>query len=246
MKLSANLSLLIAALAATAGAEWIQIPLGGLTHVSANINYLWGVNAANQIFMCPRPCTSSKWKQIDGALKQLDVDDQEVWGVNKANQIYKRPVDGSGKWQLIKGSLLYVSASGHGYIWGINNGGYIYKCKKPCSGGWVAVPGLLKQIDGGQEYVYGVNSANNVYMRPVDGSGSWVNIPGIKLQHISASGADDVFGIDPKDNVFRCKKPCFGSFEQMSGQLRQCDATVNGLFGVNAVQNIYRHDIPLY
>ena len=245
MKLLANLSLLIAALAATAGAEWTQIPLGGLIHVSANINYLWGVNAANQIFMCPRPCASGKWKQIDGALKQLDVDDQEVWGVNKADQIYKRPVDGSGKWQNVGGRLKHVSASGHGYIWGVNSGDHIYKCKKPCSGGWVGVSGRLKQIDGGQEHVYGVNSANDAFRLPVNGSGGWRHIPGMKLQYISASGVDEVFAIDPKDNVFRCKKPCVGNFEQMGGQLRQCDATVNGLFGVNAGQNIFRHDIPL-
>ena len=246
MKLLANLALFIAALAAISGAEWTQIPLGGLIHVSANINYLWGVNAANQTFMCPRPCTSGKWKQIDGALKQLDVDDQEVWGVNKADLIYKRPVDGSGKWQLIAGRLKHVSASGHGYIWGVNSQTLVYICKKPCTGKWVKLNGFLKQVDAGQEEVYAVGLHSEVFARPVDGSGNWRRVLGMQAQYISASGVDEVLAIDLKDNVFRCRKPCVGNFEQMSGQLRQCDATVNGLFGVNAEHNTFRHDIPLY
>ena len=139
--------------------DWVQIP-GGLKHVSTSINYHWGVNTANHIFRCARPCAGA-WIKIAGALKQVDVSDMEVWGVSSANDIYKRAADGSGSaWTKVSGKLKHVSASGNGYIWGVNSIDNIYLCKKPCNGQWVKIPGKLKQIDGGEQYVYGVSSGN--------------------------------------------------------------------------------------
>ena len=175
MRSSVKIPLLVVALAIVAKAQWTRIP-GALIHTSANVNYVWGVNEENEIYMCRRPCTGRKWKRIDGALKQLDADDHEVWGLNSADQIWKRPVDGSNHWQLVEGSLKHVSASGHGYVWGVNRNNRIFKYKKPCLGDWVRVPGTLQQIDGGQRYVYGVNSANNIFTRPVDGGEAWRRI----------------------------------------------------------------------
>ena len=247
MQTAVKLPLLVVALAIVAKAQWICIPrspiLGALIHTSANVNYVWGVNEENEIYMCRRPC-NGEWNRMDGALKQLDVDDHEVWGVNRGDEILKRPVDGSDHWQVVKGSLKHVSASGYGYVWGVNRTDGIYKCKKPCSGDWVSVPGDLKQIDGGQRNVYGVNSANNISTSPVDGSGVWRSVSG-SLNHISASGRDEVFGVNNRDEIFRCKKPCFGGFERMSGHFVQCDATVDAVFAVDRAGAICRHDIPI-
>ena len=99
--------------------DWENIP-GGLTHVTASVNYLWGVNSADQIWRCARPCNGQNWVRVPGALRQVDADDHEVWGVNAAHNIYKRPVDGSGSWTQVTGALKHVSASGNGYIWGVN------------------------------------------------------------------------------------------------------------------------------
>ena len=175
-------------------AGWNQIT-GGLKHISAATSYVWGVNSADQIFICTKPCTGSNWVHIPGYLVQLDVDNYEVWGVNSANTIYKRPIDGSGAWQNIPGALKHVSASGNGYIWGVNDAGSVYKCRKPCTGQWELVDGSLKQVDGGNAYVYGVSCIDDIYARPVDGSGSWRQIPG-KLKHITASGKSDLFGVN--------------------------------------------------
>ena len=109
----------------TCNPTWIPLP-GALSHVSASINYLWGVNSKNQIYVCHVPCTGG-WKLISGGLVQTDPDDTEVWGVNSADNIWKRPVDGSGDWSLIQGKLKHVSASGNGYIWGVNRNDDIYK-----------------------------------------------------------------------------------------------------------------------
>ena len=55
-----------------------------MTHVSAGLNYIWGVNQDMDIFMCQRPCTG-EWSEIYG---KLDVDDHDVWGVNDNDDIY--------------------------------------------------------------------------------------------------------------------------------------------------------------
>ena len=234
----------IACFAAVYAQNWIQIP-GGLKYISASVNYVWGVNSADQIWRCANPCTG-QWVQVDGALKQIDAGDLEVWGVNSNDDIYMRTVDGSSLWTLVSGKLKHVTASGNGYIRGVNSNDDIFKCKKPCTGsGWVNVPGKLKQIDGGYDYVYGVNSNNDTYTMPVDGSGSWRQIPGIKLKHVTASGAYSIFGTGPDDTIWRCKKPCVGEWEKIDGGLMQCDATINNLYGVNSNDNIYRSALGL-
>ena len=50
-----------------------------------------------------------------------DASDEELWGVNCLDHIFRKPVDGSGSWIRIGGSLKHISASGNGYIWGVNS-----------------------------------------------------------------------------------------------------------------------------
>lgn len=227
------------------GQGWTQIPRG-LTHVSSNLNYIWGVDSNDDIFMCQRPCTGG-WRQIAGKLVQVDVDDHQVWGVNANGNIYTRPVDGSGSsWRQIAGGLIHVSASGNGYVWGTNRGNNIYKCKKPCTGGWILVGGGLKQIDGGQREVCGVNRNNSTYCRPVDGSGSWRHVPR-NMKCVTTSSLYDLYGIGVDDRMYRCRKPCIGQWIEVSheSQLVQCDGTADALFGVDQSNSIWRKDLPL-
>ena len=222
-----------------------QVP-GGLIHVTASTNYLWGVNRHHQIYRCSRPC-NGEWAEIGGALKQVDASDDEVWGVNSGDAIYKRPVDGSGSWIRIPGGLKHVSASGNGYIWGVNRNDEIFKCKKPCNGQWQLVGGRLKQIDGGESYVYGVNSANDVFFRPIDGTGEWRHIPGRKLKHVTASGDTRIYGVDTEDNIYTCQKPCYeGYYYPLDGKLAQLDGAFNTYAGVNSAENIFVRPIGVY
>ena len=78
--------LIIGAALSTVNGDWERIN-GGLKHVTASVNYLWGVNSADNIYRCSRPCTGSNWIRVPGGLKQIDASDEEVWGVNSANQI---------------------------------------------------------------------------------------------------------------------------------------------------------------
>ena len=207
--------------------------------MTASVNYIWGVNNNDHIFICDNPCNGN-WRQIAGGLKQIDAGDMEVWGVSSADDIFKRPVDGSGAWTQVGGKLKHVSASGNGWIWGVNSADQIYKCKKPCNGAWIRVDGGLKQIDGGEKYVYGVNSNDDIFARKVDGSGGWRHIPG-KLSHISASGSDEVFGVNSAGVIYRCKKPCVSTeWEVMLGGLKQCDAAPGVLYGVTSATEIWR------
>ena len=84
--------------------------------MTVSINYIWGVNSADHIFICDNPC-NGRWRKIDGSLKQIDADDMEVWGVNKHDYIFKRSVCGNGRWVKVGGRLKHVSASGNGWIW---------------------------------------------------------------------------------------------------------------------------------
>ena len=217
---------------------------GGHGDVTASTNWLWSINSAQEIFRCARPC-SGKWQKIDGSLKQIDASDEEVWGVNRNHRIYKRPVDGSSGWRRIGGGLKHVSASGNGYIWGVNSGDVIFRCKKPCTGQWKALDGRLKQVDGGYAYVYGVNRGGAVYSRPIDGSGRWRHIAAsVKMQHVTASGKDDIFAVSTTGDTYRCKKPCIGEWEKMStnfNRMTRCDASYDALFGVGGGGSILRH-----
>ena len=213
-----------------------------LKHITTSVNYIWGVDPQDHIFICPRPCSSNTtWRRIPGGLKQIDAGEEEVWGVSANDHIWKRPVDGSGSWTRIPGGLKHVTASGNGYIWGVNRNDQIYKCKKPCSGSWQNVPGRLKQIDGGYGYIYGVNSANAIYTRPVDGSGTWRRIPG-SLKHVTASGRTEIFGVNNNNNLFRCKKPCVGEWELVDNvYMTQCDATFDSFVGIRVQSQNYKH-----
>ena len=193
--------------------------------------------------MCTRPCTN--WVQIPGHLRQVDAGDEEVWGVAANEDIYKRPANGSGDWTKLHGKFTHVLASGNGYVWAVNVNTQIYKCKKPCWGSWETTG--LKQLDGGYSYIYGVGRDNMIYTRPIDGSGSWRQIPsGISFKHVTASGRDEIYGVSPINQVWRCKKPCVGEWEIIEAvPLIPCDATMNGLFGVRPGYGVYRRPLGI-
>ena len=234
--MSMRAGMLIAAIVAitvTRGHGFSVIP-GELKQITASTNYFWGVSSNHSIFICNRPC--SNWRQIPGALMQVDADDSEVWGVNSAHHIFKWPVDGSGSWTPVGGLLTHVSASGNGFIWGVNKHDHIFRCAKPCSGSWHTNPGLLHQIDGGQDRIYGVNSGGHIFTRLVDRSGDWREIPWgqnlSKMKQVTASGSHEVFGVTTTKDVYRCKKPCLGEWEKMAGHLKQVEAAIHGVYGI--------------
>jgi virginiamycin B lyase len=228
--------------------KWTKIP-GGLKQVTASgKGWVWGVNSANQIYKCKKPCTGA-WTQIPGGLKQVSADDKEVWGVNNAGGIYKRPVDGSGGWTNIRGGLKHVSASGNGWIWGVNSTDNIYKCKKPCTGAWTHLRdgGRLAMVSGGKTHVYGVASNKTIWKRPIDGSGSWVKIPG-GLKEVSASNDGYVWGVNDPNDIWKCKEPCTGSWQlHRPGKLNQISSGTDYIWGIgNDGQSIWKKNKSVF
>ena len=68
--------------------KWQNIR-GRLKWVSAgHPDYVFGVNANDQIYECKKPCNGS-WKNLPGRLKQIDGGQNDIWGVNSNNNIYK-------------------------------------------------------------------------------------------------------------------------------------------------------------
>ena len=134
--------------------------------------------------------------------------------------------------------LKHISTSVN-YIWGVTTDDRIFRCNRPCNGAWTQIPGRLAQVDVGDEEVWGVNSAHAIYKRPADGSGSsWTRIPG-GLKHVSASGNGYIWGVNRNDQIFKCKKPCSGSWVGVSGALKQIDGGHDYVYGVNAQNHIY-------
>uniref|UniRef100_A0A1X7TAE8 Uncharacterized protein n=1 Tax=Amphimedon queenslandica TaxID=400682 RepID=A0A1X7TAE8_AMPQE len=65
------------------------------------------------------------------------------------------------------------------------------------------------------------------------------------MKHVTV-GTHEIFGINPTNEVYRCKKPCLGEWEKMvfdDGDMKQVDATLNGVFAVSTGASIYQHNI---
>jgi hypothetical protein len=67
-------------------------------------DYIWMVNANDEIYRCKAPCNPIAWQKIQGRLKQIDVGKEYVYGANSADQLYrcKLPCD-TGAWEMIGG-----------------------------------------------------------------------------------------------------------------------------------------------
>jgi hypothetical protein len=84
-----------------------------------------------------------------------------------------------------------------------------------------------------------VNTNDNIYVRPIDGSdGSWTQING-KLIHVSASGNGYIWGVNRNHNIYKCKKPCSGSWIKIDGLLMQIDAGQREVCGVNRHYGVF-------
>ena len=85
---------------------------------SNHINYTWEVNR-HYSHIC-----NSHWRQIAGALKQIDASDMEVWGIKSAsywNKIFNKKllVDDTETWTC--------TASGNGRMGAVNSSDIVHK-----------------------------------------------------------------------------------------------------------------------
>ena len=81
------------------------------------------------------------------------------------NGIWRRPVDGSGTWRKIPGTLKQVPASGKNDIFGVTNKDEILRCWKPCTGNWELMSASLRQCDATFNALVGVDANGNIFHR---------------------------------------------------------------------------------
>ena len=143
------------------------IVVGNVKHVSASgYGYIWAISSNDYIFKCKIPCTSHEgFEPVSGRLRLLDGGPRRVYGVGADESIWTRPVDGSGSWQRISGSLKHITV-GHDYLYGVNSNNYFYRCATPClDGNWELLndDGHIVQSDASYNYLYMLTDAGAIY-----------------------------------------------------------------------------------
>ena len=71
---------------------------------------------------------------------------------------------------------------------------------------------------------------------------NWEKIDGT-LKNVSASGKGWIWGVNRNDVIYKCKKPCNGSWSRVSGDLKQVSGGDNEIWGVNRNNIIYKGSI---
>ncbi|TMW66749.1 hypothetical protein Poli38472_014061 [Pythium oligandrum] len=66
--------------------NWRQVP-GGLKWISVWGDFLWGVNANDDVFV-GRSSGDPLWRQLQGKLKQISSDSKQICGANSANEAW--------------------------------------------------------------------------------------------------------------------------------------------------------------
>jgi hypothetical protein len=120
--------------------EWRSVPGQMIKVTSSGAGYTWGLNALNELYYCPEPCTG-KWtrKQTTQKGKILDI----TTDVNKVyilvfeidnHLVYSSAADGSAEWaDPVKAPLdssTIVATSNDVYV---DTERGIFKCKSPCT-----------------------------------------------------------------------------------------------------------------
>jgi len=166
--------------------------------------------------------SQTNWRPYGSGFEDISVGEDFVWGLKSSGAINRMPIDGAfvkdfskSPWATIPGRLKDISASGFDWVWGVAEGGEIFKCSKPCAGRWSKVTNLTSagdlplQVSGNETHIWVLTRGQKIWQNTIDGSGSWKLIPGT-LTHITANGANSIWGINSAGAVWECRKPCYG------------------------------------
>lgn len=203
--------------------SWKQISTGPLKSKTTDISWIWGGGGNNRHMSdCSQYLSSvGPWQGYSGSgegTTSQGLVDQCTYGLEQGFG------SGGGK----PGSDGYGNTDNpndpctakYGYTtwsyWGCKSGQDL----KAASGGGGVNSGGLKQLAGGQNNLYGISTKDNIYRTRLPISNlqnpQWTKISG-ELKQINATNKDYVYGVN-KDNVlFRCKKPCSGSWTEIGG-----------------------------
>lgn len=159
---------------------WIHVKNAPpLTSVSVSKEYVWGLHGTTVHFTkIPygwQLNENTSWKQQSGAMVQLSTSTTQVWGVNEKGEVSFRPIDGSGNWTQVEGTMDHVFAD-DAFVWGMR-GSEIF-CSRISPLAWVIIPNPHKitALDVGSEEVWGANAGGEIFRRNISGIGGWDRI----------------------------------------------------------------------
>lgn len=205
--------------------QWQSIGGTVRTLSASGEGWVWALQDGGVAWKCEKPCNQGipGWEKVEGwplpndKLVQLLGDSTFVWGRTQTGNVYRRPVNGSGAWEKVPGTVSQLAVSGGNLIWGTLAGGAVYNCEKPCSGGdktWQHVGGHSSagggslSTSGDSALFYTVNTDNTLAFRPVDQAGTWYTIKG-ELKRIAASPSGPVWGVAANGKVFKSDRQTF-------------------------------------
>ena len=223
---------------------------GNLTQIAVDGDTVWGINANGSVFKLDPD--QAMFVQIPGNLSQIAAHGGATWGIDANQNVYE--YDGTAFVQ-VPGKLTQIAVDGPA-VWGINASQNVFLFQQ----GVVVTPGStviatnlperrFQQIPGsltaiavgglGTE-VWGIDANQNVFRLDI-ASQTFVNVPG-KLKSIAVGGPllgpIGVWGINANHIFFFD----FSSlrFVQVPGQLTQISVFGLNVWGINAIQNIFR------
>jgi hypothetical protein len=165
---------------------------GLLKSISVGGFSIWGLNAANEIFVFS--VFEGAFQQVPGNLASISVGaDGTAWGISASQGIFRSRL-GALSFQQVPGNLVSISAGADGTAWGINASQEIFHFDLVTSS-FQQVPGNLVSISAGENgSAWGLNAANEIFVFDV-GTGVFKQVPGL-LTSLVASRDGSVWGIN--------------------------------------------------
>ena len=170
-----------------------------LTSLSVSKEYVWGLNGT-AVHFTKTPYgwqlnENTSWKPQSGTMAQLSTNTTQVWGVNENGEVSFRPIDGSGDWTKVAGTMDRVFAE-DAFVWGMRGSEIYFSRISPVA--WVKIqnPHKITSLDVGSEEAWGANAGGEIYRRNISGIGGWDRVasPGAPLTGISV-GENHVWGL---------------------------------------------------
>ena len=214
------------------------------------------VNVSGQILYNPLSDPNSslfynpQWKQINGNLKQVEIDNNIVCGINNNDDIFCADNDVTNpQWKQVPGKLKHITVNGN-KLYGTNTYDEIFTADYKTDTSqikWTKVNGGLKQVDLSDNVVCGTNKYDEMFCANSNiysNYPNWTKIPG-GLKHITISGNklygtntyDEIFTADYKTDISQIK------WTKVNGKLKQVDLNNNIACGVNNNDDIFCSDI---
>jgi len=218
--------------------DWQNVP-GGLTLIQASsAGYIWGVNAANQVYVCKQPC-SGGWTPVEMAslgtavanVQSLQVDPTYAYLLftvdGSAQRVAYRAIDGSGSWSVLPLTQTNMSTLGvtQTFLWisgtdPTSNTPVSYHCTKPCrTNTWVKDTDIAQPIgslSSSGPKLYGTTfdpTLGKSIVFSADETGANLEavsgLSGVNPAAVSAQSDQTTLLVAGKDNVlYGCAAPC--------------------------------------